>query len=97
MFHNQHGVDHVDVSDMANVADNLVESSYADPSVSGEEGEENSLERVAMDQGDVVNLGDDPRADSPALSAADPRRIRFPLEFVITGTSGIASTPIRTE
>jgi hypothetical protein len=97
MLRNQHGVDRVDVSDMANVADNLVESSYADPGVSGEEGEENSVERVAMDQGDAVNSGDDPRADSPALSAADPRRIRFPLESVIAGTSGIASTPIRTE
>jgi hypothetical protein len=34
---------------MANVADNLVESSYVDHGVSGEEGEENSLEQVAMD------------------------------------------------
>jgi hypothetical protein len=48
-LHSQHGGDRVDVSDMANAADNLVESSYVDHGASGEEGEENSLEQVAMD------------------------------------------------
>jgi hypothetical protein len=93
----QHGDDRVEVSDVANAADSLLESSYAVPGLSGEEGADNSLEQVAMDPADAGNLGTNPGVDSPMLSTVDLGRIRSPLESAGVGTSGIASTPIRTE